>query len=267
MPNPSVPGLLGEYTSEQLQRGLRPMVELPRNSNFLVQCDGAIGYHGSLQGLQALIALATSDTITDGHPYPQIFLLPNLILIFGKTKIYEWVSVEFLSASGWTSTGWTGSWIAGWTHTIGNISVLSYPTAAVNGSKYHIAYTVTGRTAGSFTVAFGGQSLSGITATGEFFPVTTSTANLTITPTTDFDGMIVMSVKSVLVLKLTVTTGNPWSVVEYYDQLLMTNGVVTVERRAGDKVYAVRADLPVGEALFNFGGQIIVGGLTAGSLA
>ncbi len=164
MPTPSVPVLLGEYTSEQLQRGLRPMAELPRNSNFLVQCDGAIGYHGSLQGITAITALATSATITDGHPYPQIFLLSNLILVFGKTKIYEWVN-------------------------------------------------------------------------------------------------------SALVLKLTVTTGNPWSVVEFYDQLLMTNGVVTVERRPGDKVYALRADLPIGEALFNFGGQIIVGGLTAGSLA
>jgi hypothetical protein len=158
------PVLLGEYTSEQLQKGLRSVAELPRNSMDLITCDGAIGYHGSLQSITAITALATSATITDGHPYPQLFLLPNLILIFGKTKIYEWVN-------------------------------------------------------------------------------------------------------SALVLKLTVTTGNPWTVVEYYDQLLMSNGVVTVERRPGDKGYAVRSDLPIGEALFNFGGQIIVGGLTAGSLA
>ena len=156
-------GVLGIYTSEQLQRGLRPLAELPRNSNFLVQCDGAIGYHDSLQGITAITAMATS-AITDGFPYPQLFLLSNLILVCGKTKLYEWVN-------------------------------------------------------------------------------------------------------SALVEKITVSAGNPWSVVEFYDQLLLTNGVVTVERRPGDKVYAVRADLPVGEALFNFGGQIIVGGLTAASLA
>ena len=150
-------------SSEELQRGLRPVAEQPRNSGFFIQCDGAIGYHGSLQGITAITALATT-AITDGHPYPQLFLLPNLIVICGRTKIYEWVS-------------------------------------------------------------------------------------------------------SALVEKLTVTAGNPWSLVEFYDQLLLTNGVVTVERRPGDKVYAVRADLPVGEALFNYGGQIIVGGLTAAGIA
>ena len=156
-------GVLGIYTSEQLQRGLRPLAELPRNSNFLVQCDGAIGYHDSLQGITALTAMVTS-AITDGFPYPQIFLLSNLILVCGKTKLYEWVN-------------------------------------------------------------------------------------------------------STLVEKLTVSAGNPWSLVEFYDQLLLTNGVVTVERRPGDKVYAIRADLPVANALFNHGGQILAAGLTPGSLA
>jgi len=154
---------LGVYTSEQLQRGLRPLLEVPRNSNFLIQCDGAIGYHGSLQGIAALTALSTA-AITDGFPYPQIFLLSNLILICGRTKLYEWVN-------------------------------------------------------------------------------------------------------STLVEKITVTGGNPWTVIESYDQLYLSNGVVAVERRASDKVYALRADLPKAEALFNYGGQILAGGLTAGSLA
>lgn len=160
---PRIPDLLAEYTSEQLQRGLRPMAEVPRGSNFLVQCDGAIGYHGSLQGIQAVTAIDTS-AITDGFPYPQLFLLSNLILVCGKTKLYEWVN-------------------------------------------------------------------------------------------------------SALVLKLTVTAGNPWTVVEFYDQLYLSNGVVAVERRASDQVYALRADLPSADALFNHGGQVIAGGLTAGSLA
>ena len=104
---------------------------------------------------------------------------------------------EFLSSSGWTSANWTGSFGAGWTHTVGNTTALSQSTAAVSATKYQIAYTVTGRTAGSFTVAFGGQSLSSISATGDFGPTTTSTASLTVTPTTDFDGTIVLSIKSI----------------------------------------------------------------------
>jgi hypothetical protein len=104
---------------------------------------------------------------------------------------------EFLGASGWTSADWTGDWATGWAHTPGNVSVLSHSTAAVNATKYQIAYTVTGRTAGSFTVAFGGQSLASITATGAFGPTATSTAALTITPTTDFNGTIVVSIRAI----------------------------------------------------------------------
>ena len=158
------PGVLIEYTSEQLQRGLRPVAEIPRNSNFLVTCDGAIGYHGSLQGIKDLVRMATT-AITDGWPYPQIFVLPNVIVVCGQTKIYEWVS-------------------------------------------------------GALSAA-----------------------------------------------KITVTAGNPWSLAEFYDQLLLTNGVVTVERRPNDKVYALRTDLVTGEALCNYGGQIIAGGVTGASLA
>lgn len=163
MAGTNTPEVLGAYTSEQLQRGLRPLAEVPRNSNFLVQCDGAIGYHGSLQGLAALTALSTG-AITDGFPYPQLFLLPNLILVCGRTKIYEWVN-------------------------------------------------------------------------------------------------------SALVEKFTATAGNPWAVVDSYDCVYLTNGVVAVERRAADRVYVLRNDLPKAEALLLVGGQIIAGGLTSGSLA
>jgi hypothetical protein len=106
-------------------------------------------------------------------------------------------SAEFLLATTWVSTGWTGDWATGWIHTVGNVSVLSHNKVAVNTTKYQIAYTVTGRTAGSFTIGFGGQSNASISATGAWGPTTTSTAALTITPTTDFNGTIVISIKSI----------------------------------------------------------------------
>jgi hypothetical protein len=130
-------------------------------------------------------------------------------------------SAEFLLATDWTATGWTGSFAAGWTHTPGNTSVLSQSKAAVNATKYQIAYTVTGWTAGSFTLAFGGESLAGITATGAFGPKTISTANLTITPSSDFDGAIVISIKSITYISIPLVN------------LKASDGSVGVEMRAG----------------------------------
>ncbi|MDD5397309.1 MAG: hypothetical protein PHW24_04650, partial [Candidatus Moranbacteria bacterium] len=104
---------------------------------------------------------------------------------------------EFLSGSGWTSTGWTGDFATGWTHTTGNTSVLSQSTAAVVGTQYQVVFTVTGSTAGSFTVSFGGQSSMPTLSSGGFGPTATSTAGLTITPTADFNGKIVVSIKPI----------------------------------------------------------------------
>ena len=104
-------------------------------------------------------------------------------------------SAEFITTATWTSTGWTGNNTTGWVNGASNVSPLSYPTAAVAATKYQIAYTVV-RSAGSFTLAFGGQSVAGITATGTFGPTATTTGNLVITPTATFVGSIIVSIKS-----------------------------------------------------------------------
>ncbi len=113
---------------------------------------------------------------------------------------------EFLTDSGWTSTNWTGSRSGGWTHTTGNASVLSFSTVAVNATRYQITYTVTGRTVGAFDLQFGGQTQTGISATGSFGPTTISTANLTITPTSTFDGTIVISIKEITAISNSIVT-------------------------------------------------------------
>ena len=106
------------------------------------------------------------------------------------------LGTEFITGGTWTSTGWTGNNTTGWAHAAGTVTALSYSVAAVAGTRYQIAYTVT-RSAGSFTVAFGGQSDAGIIATGAFGPTTTNTATLVITPTTDFVGTIIVSIKAI----------------------------------------------------------------------
>jgi hypothetical protein len=102
---------------------------------------------------------------------------------------------ELLSSTGWTTTaGWTGSYGTGFTHTTGT-TTLSNSLAAVVNSVYELVITVTGRTAGSVTVAFGGVSTAGITATTTI-PITASTTgNLVITPLTAFDGTVQVSIK------------------------------------------------------------------------
>lgn len=115
-------------------------------------------------------------------------------------KVKTFPTTEFLLSTGWTSVDWTGSWAAGWKHTVGNVSVLSQSKAAVIGTVYQVTCTVTGRTAGSFTVVLGGATSAVITATSVFNLTAITAANLTITPEATFDGTIVISIDAVSLL-------------------------------------------------------------------
>lgn len=108
------------------------------------------------------------------------------------------------TGTGWTLAG-TNLNVGGYTHTAGSVVALTTTLAAVSGTYYQIAYTITGRTAGSITINYGGTSISGITATGATGPLASSTAALTITPTTDFNGTVVLSIKSIGLSSATTT--------------------------------------------------------------
>jgi hypothetical protein len=99
---------------------------------------------------------------------------------------------ELLTSAGWTVTaGWTESPDDTFAHAAASgTAALTHSATISSATRYQVSWTVTGRTAGSFTVAVGGQSQTTITATGAFGPSSTSTAALTVTPTTDFDGTI-----------------------------------------------------------------------------
>jgi hypothetical protein len=119
-----------------------------------------------------------------------------------------------------SGTNWTGTGFAtGYTHVVGSTAPLTTSTPAVSGTYYQIAYTVTGRTAGSFTIGFGGFLSGNLTATGATGPLASSTANLEIVPTTDFDGTIVLSIRSIGVSSATTAFND-------------SNGVARIQIRA-----------------------------------
>lgn len=140
--------------TDKLANGLRPSKRVPRNSGYLVTCAGAVGKDGTLSVLDGITQIDTS-CITDAFPYPQIFVLTNMIIVCSSTKIYEW----------------TGS----------------------------------------------------------------------------------------LVEKLEVTAGSSWTVVDFYNYVYMSNGVVAVIRDSGDGVYRETTALPTASSIADFNGQVIIG--------
>lgn len=68
---------------------------------------------------------------------------------------------EITDSTGWTSTGWTGSYGAGFTHTAGNTNELSRDVGAVDGSYYLVSWNFDSRTQGYFTVSLGDSRTSG----------------------------------------------------------------------------------------------------------
>jgi hypothetical protein len=105
---------------------------------------------------------------------------------------------EQIPATGWTSADWTGNSVDGWDHTTGNTTTLLNSLAGVVDNLYLISLTVSGRTAGTFTVTFGGEVSIAIAATYSYSIKATTTGTLIVTPTTDFDGTIIISIKQVL---------------------------------------------------------------------
>jgi len=144
--------------------------------NFILQNGGTFtdaGYRLDVFGLTRFTGTTASDTAPLGA---------ELAAVTG-------------TGTNWTLAG-TNLNVGGYTHTVGSIVPLTTSLAAVSGTYYQITYTITGRTAGSIQIDFGGTSTS-TTATGATGPLSSSTAVLTITPTTDFDGTVVLSIKSI----------------------------------------------------------------------
>jgi hypothetical protein len=68
---------------------------------------------------------------------------------------------------------------------------------------------------------------------------------------------------SALVEKLDILNAHStWSAVDFYEYIYMSNGGVAVFRNSTSGVYTITESLPSANAMVNFNGQVIIGGLS-----
>jgi hypothetical protein len=145
------------------------------------------------------------------------------------------LGIELLT-TGTGDASWTGADFAtGYTHVTGSTTTLTSTLAGVVNNYYQITYTVTGRTAGSFTVAFGGFTSGNLTATGAVGPRATTTDTLVITPTSDFDGVIVLSIKTIGISSASVTFNNSSGTVTNQIRISNLNSNTFIGLNAGSR--------------------------------
>ncbi len=106
-------------------------------------------------------------------------------------------SVNIVDTVDWTSTGWvSGINNYTWTHTPGNTDILSHTFSPDINRSYFIQITVTGRTAGFCSLYFGNNEIPFVsTFENGGTLITSTTDNLQIEPTSDFDGTVSVVLK------------------------------------------------------------------------
>lgn len=156
---------------------------------------------------QDILDAAFFNQETDATPINECYLLiqhpswtePKRVLFpLSATDSGVLLGGNLITSSGWTFAGWTGNESIGWTHTTGNTSVLSNTIAATIATTYEVQVTVSGRTAGNFIVAFGGDISPALISSNIYSLTATTNGNLTITPSSDFNGTILISIKEVV---------------------------------------------------------------------
>ncbi len=104
-----------------------------------------------------------------------------------------------IDLSGWTDSGASWSWSSGTAlHTAGSASTLAQAITVTAGSTYRIVVTMVGRTAGTIKLEVGGVKLYdydlveafSFGPTRTFVAASSGSANIIITPTSDFNGAI-----------------------------------------------------------------------------
>jgi hypothetical protein len=172
------------------------------------------GYNNAISGTASLSINPSGGNVLIGTATDAGFRLD----VNGSTRFNGLSTIQGTTASDsgqlgaellTTGTGdasWTGtSFATGYTHVAGSTTTLTSTLAGVANTFYQITYTVSGRTAGSFTIGFGGVTSGSIASTGAIGPQATTTGTLVISPTTDFNGTIVLSIRTISASSASVT--------------------------------------------------------------
>jgi hypothetical protein len=122
---------------------------------------------------------------------------PALVLTGTTATNTASYGAEQLSSAGWTVTaGWTESPDDVFTHAAG-VTTISHSVAITNDQRYQATWTVTGYSAGHFDITFGGIALNGLSSSDAYGPTTIGTDAFTVTPSNDFVGTVVLSLKKI----------------------------------------------------------------------
>jgi hypothetical protein len=177
----------GDFTEVRLNNNADP-VNFERFSLSWVSGTAVIDVSAGGTGVQRDFQIRRGGVIREA-------IGPNNKIIYSPTGAdFVTFGTELLTTADWVpGTGWAVTTPGTYQHTIGQTATLTHPAVVANATRYRLSWTITGRTAGSVTLAFGGQSIAGVTATDQFAPTTTNTATLVITPTSDFNGEITPS--------------------------------------------------------------------------
>lgn len=141
-----------------------------------------------------------------------------------------WVN-KFSSRSATAGRTSSGGW---YTHNTWNTTGLVATISVVTGSKFHVVdITITGRTAGTIDIFLGSQKVAAnVSASGTYWIIAFDSwwsTTLTFTPTSTFDGNVVLnSVKEVTTLSSWITglgtSKRQWHDVLWHGEILYFNG-------------------------------------------
>jgi len=151
---------------------------------------GGTSYTSDYKRIHYPCAYASNDLGSSKEINFVAILGHNISQNFGPELITNGDFVTDLT--GWTGTNW--AWSAGTAlHSAGATAALTQAACpAVIGKKYKVAYTISGRTAGTLTLSFGGISGSAKNDNGTYieYIIATSTDAIAFTPSTDFNGAL-----------------------------------------------------------------------------
>lgn len=172
--------------------GTTPVISTSMSTNKL------IGRSTTGTGVMEQISIGTGLTLSAG-----VLSSSSSLGVFNGTTLTDGPQLgsEILTSLSTVPTGWTGtSFSTGYTHTSGSgTTIIQDTNSVVDLSMYVVSYTISNRTTGSVSISVGGLSKLNVaqnTTNASFSGIVTDSSPLTITPSSTFNGKIIVSLKA-----------------------------------------------------------------------